>query len=319
MKLALLILAYNEELKIKEVVEKYIKNFAKVIVVNDCSKDSTSQILNKLSSSYENLKLIENKKNFGAGKSFEIGIQEFVNLECEYLIKIDGDDQFNQNDISKLIDLVSKEHFDYIKCDRFWTSGINGKIPFIRYLGNAFASFLIKLSTGNWRMNDALNGLFLISKRLAKEISIPKLFNRYGYPFYLNTFVCNFLITNDIKIAQYQNIVSYRDENSNLNAFTMFLKLVYFVIKNFFKKIKLKIQVSTLQISAIFDIFSIVLLNISLYSIYKVVSIRYFNMPGQQGTWFVVLLFFIFAYIFILVMSQIQESKLYKNNFLNIK
>ena len=319
MTLALLILAYNEEQKIKEVVKKYIKNFEKVIVVNDCSKDSTSQILNELNVSYDNLNLIENEKNLGAGKSFEIGMQEFINSDCKYLIKIDGDDQFNHKDINKLMDFVNKEHFDYIKCDRFWSSGIDGKIPFVRYLGNAFASFLIKFATGNWRMNDALNGLFLISKRLAKEFSLPKLFNRYGYPFYLNSFVCNFLITNDIKIAQYQNTVSYRDEKSNLNAFTMFFKLVYFVIKNFFKKIKLKIQVSKLQISAIFDIFSIVLLFNTLFSIYKFVSIRYYNMPGQQGTWFVVLLFFIFIYILILVLSQNQESKLYKNNFLNIK
>ncbi len=319
MTLALLILAYNEEQKIKEVVKKYIKNFEKVIVVNDCSKDSTSQILNELNVSYDNLNLIENKKNLGAGKSFEIGMQEFINSDCKYLIKIDGDDQFNQKDVNKLIDFVNKEHFDYIKCDRFWSSGIDGKIPFVRYFGNAFASFLIKFATGNWRMNDALNGLFLISKRLAKEFSLPKLFNRYGYPFYLNSFACNFLITNDIKIAQYQNTVSYRDEKSSLNAFTMFFKLVYFVIKNFFKKIKLKIQVSKLQISAIFDIFSIVLLFNTLFSIYKFVSIRYYNMPGQQGTWFVVILFFIFIYILILVLSQNQESKLYKNNFLNIK
>ena len=109
MTLTLLILAYNEEQKIKEVVKKYIKNFEKVIVVNDCS-NSTSQILNELNVSYDNLNLIENKKNLGAGKSFEIGMQEFINSDCKYLIKIDGDDQFNQKDVNKLIDFVNKEH-----------------------------------------------------------------------------------------------------------------------------------------------------------------------------------------------------------------
>jgi len=319
MTLALLILAYNEEKKIKEVVNKYIKNFEKVIVINDCSKDTTSQILNELKATFENLILIENKKNLGAGKSFEIGIKEFIKTDCKYLIKIDGDDQFNSKDVNKLVDFINKEHFDYIKCDRFWSSGIDGKIPFVRYLGNAFASLLIKFATGNWKINDALNGLFLISKSLAKEFSLPKLFNRYGYPFYLNSFVCNLLISNEIKIGQYQNTVSYRDENSSLNAFKMFFKLIYFIIKNFFKKIKLKMQVSKLQISAIFDIFSLVLLFNVLFSIYKFVSIRYFNLPGQQGTWFVVLLFFIFIYILLLALSQSQESKLYKNNFLNLK
>ena len=64
-------------------------------------------------------------------------------------------------------------------------------------------------------------------KKIAKDFSLPKLFNRYGYPFYLNCFVCNYLINNHIKIGQYKNVVSYRDEKSNLNAFIMFFKLVY--------------------------------------------------------------------------------------------
>lgn len=319
MTVALLILAYNEEKKIKEVVEKYIEKFVKVIVVNDCSKDSSSNILEELDATHDNLSIITNKKNVGAGKSFEIGLKEFVKLDCEYLIKIDGDDQFNSSDVDRLQEFVINENYDYIKCDRFWASGIDGKIPFVRYLGNAFASFLIKFSTGNWKMNDALNGLFLISKNIAKDFSLPKLFNRYGYPFYLNSFVCNYLISNRIKIGQYKNVVSYRDEKSNLNAFIMFFKLVYFVIRNFFHKIRLKIQVSELQISAIFDIFSIFIFFNIIFSIYKFVSIRYYDFPGPQGTWFVVFLFFTTIYLVILGMSQNQESKIYKNTFKNIK
>ena len=52
--------------------------------------------------------------------------------------------------------------------------GINGKIPFIRYLNNAFASFLIKFATGNWKINDALNGLFVISKDVVKDYKTPR-------------------------------------------------------------------------------------------------------------------------------------------------
>ena len=319
MTVALLILAYNEEKKIKEVVEKYIEKFVKVIVVNDCSKDSSSYILEELDATHDNLSIITNKKNVGAGKSFEIGLKEFVKLDCEYLIKIDGDDQFNSSDVDRLLELVINEDYDYIKCDRFWASGIDGKIPFVRYLGNAFASFLIKFATGNWKINDALNGLFLISNKIAKDFSLPKLFNRYGYPFYLNSYVSNYAISNDILIAQYRNIVSYRDEKSNLNPVTMFFKLIYYVIKNHFTKIKLKVRVSDLQISAIFDIFSIIMLVNTFYSVYKFISIRYFDMRGPQGTWFVVFLIFLILFVSILTLSQIQESKINKRKFTNLK
>ena len=88
----------------------------------------------------------------------------------------------------------------FIKCDRFWEGGIQGKIPFIRYLGNALASFLIKLSTGNWKLNDPLNGLFFISKKITSNFEVIKLFKRYGYPFYLTWYITK-LNKKDIRIS----------------------------------------------------------------------------------------------------------------------
>ena len=81
------------------------------------------------------------------------------------LIKIDGDNQFKKEDIIKIKGLLENESFDFIKCDRFWDGGIEGTIPSIRYFGNAFASFLAKFSTGNWKVNDPLNGLFGYSRK----------------------------------------------------------------------------------------------------------------------------------------------------------
>ncbi|OUX18456.1 MAG: hypothetical protein CBE17_01780 [Gammaproteobacteria bacterium TMED257] len=318
MKFALIILAYNESRSIKEVVLSHYDMFEKVIVVNDKSKDDTQEVLQELEH-LENLIILNNKKNVGAGKSFEVGIKEFLKTECDYVIKVDGDNQFDPKDTFKILNIVKEQKFDYVKCDRFWSGGINGKIPFIRYLGNAFASFLIKFATGNWKINDALNGLFVISKDVVKDYKIPRIFNRYGYPFFLNSYVSNYAINNDILIAQYRNIISYRDEKSNLNPVTMFFKLIYYVIKNYFTKIKLKVRVSDLQISAIFDIFSIIMLVNTFYSVYKFISIRYFDMRGPQGTWFVVCLIFLILFVSILTLSQIQESKINKRKFTNLK
>jgi len=319
MRFALVVLAYNESKTIKDVVKEHYKKFDKIIVVNDYSKDDTSDRLEELNKEYDDLVVINNKKNYGAGKSFEIGLQEFLKTNCDYLIKVDGDSQFNYQDTFNLVDIINEKKYDYIKCDRFWAKGIDGKIPFLRYLGNAFASFLIKFATGNWKINDALNGLFGISKNVAKNFTLPKLFNRYGYPFYLNTFISNYSITNDIMIAQYKNVISYRDEKSSLNPVTMFFKLIYFVIVNYFKKIKLKIQVSELQISAILDIFSLILFMNLIFSIYKFVNIRYFDTPGPQGTWYVVNLIFFILFVGVLTLSQSQESRFNKNKFFNLK
>ena len=204
MKFSLIILAYNEEPTIKNVIEKYIDRFDNVIVVNDASKDQTESILDNLKKEYSNLSFVNNEKNLGAGRSLELGLDLFLKNDDDYVIKIDGDDQFDEKDVFKLIDIGTVENFDFIKCDRFWSKGIIGDIPNIRYFGNAFASFLIKFSTGNWRVNDPLNGLFLFSNNAVKKLKLPKLFFRYGYPFFITSEISNIAINADLNIAQYK-------------------------------------------------------------------------------------------------------------------
>ena len=48
MNISLVILAYNEEKFIKDVVSKYINYFDEVIVVNDNSRDGTKNIIQNL-------------------------------------------------------------------------------------------------------------------------------------------------------------------------------------------------------------------------------------------------------------------------------
>ena len=67
MKTALLILAFNEEKFIESVIKKYIDIFNEVIIIDDCSIDSTKLIVEGLKESNKNLTLISNEKNMGAG------------------------------------------------------------------------------------------------------------------------------------------------------------------------------------------------------------------------------------------------------------
>ena len=143
------ILSYNEEKNIESVINNYADIFEKIIIINDGSKDETFDILEKLKKEYKNLSVVNNSKNLGAGRSLEICINQFLETRDEYLIKIDGDNQFKKEDILKIKKTFNSNHFDYIKCDRFWSGGISGQIPLVRYFGNAFASILIKFSSGN--------------------------------------------------------------------------------------------------------------------------------------------------------------------------
>ena len=318
MKITLLILAYNEKRFIRNVIEKYSDQFKKIIVVNDNSNDGTKKILEELIVENNNLEIINNDKNLGAGKSFFIGVEKFLNTDGDYLIKIDGDDQFTDEDVNYLFERIQKEHFDFIKCDRFWSDGIIGKIPNIRFFGNAFASFLIKFTTGNWQINDPLNGLFVLSRNGIKGIVLPKLFYRYGYPFYLVAEIAKNSITENIKIGQYQNKVKYEKESSNLNAFIMFFKLTWYTLKNYYEKIVLKLKISELQLSAMLDIFSQFFLGASIYAFARFAGIRYLDLPGPQGIWFLVFLILFLIFIGMVTSSQKIESVISKGKFVRI-
>tara|TARA_B100000886_G_scaffold334807_1_gene290899 strand:+ start:212 stop:1171 length:960 start_codon:yes stop_codon:yes gene_type:complete len=316
--ISLVVLAFNEKDFIKHVVEKYEKKFYEIIIVDDNSTDGTTEILENLALRTSNLNLIKNKKNIGAGKSLFKGIDYFLKTESDYLIKIDGDDQFIKEDVDFLIEKIKTEHFDFIKCDRFWTQGIIGKIPNIRYFGNAFASFLIKFTSGNWQINDPLNGLFLFSKNAVFNLDLPKLFNRYGYPFYLTAEIAKKSINSDLKIGQYKNKVKYDDEQSTLNPITMFFKLTWYTIKNYYSKIILKLKISELQSSAMLDLFGQIMFGASVFSVSRFFLIRYTELQGPQGIWFLVFLILFFVFIFVAVISQKIESSVAKGKFVKL-
>lgn len=297
-----LILAFNEEKNIKKTVDEILDYFDEIIIVNDKSKDSTNFILEELKSENKKIVVLENKKNFGAGKSMLIGIEEANKTPYNFLVKIDGDNQFEKNDIKELLRLAKKNNADFIKCDRFWENGIHGDIPKIRYLGNSFASLLIKLLTGNPNINDPLNGLFLFSEKMAKKVTIPKLFYRYGYPFFINTNVHYLNIGSDLKLFQFRNKIKYGNENSNLNPINVFLKLMFFTISYFLKIIKKKLRFSTHQLSAIVDIAAVSSLLFSIISLYMVINTRYFGYSGNQGAW--AMLFVIFLINSLLLLSR---------------
>ena len=87
---SLLILAYNEEQLIEKTILSYVNEFKEIIIINDCSSDGTKDIVYDMCESYPNIMLVNNEKNYGAGKSFQIGVDKFLLSSSENLVKIDG-------------------------------------------------------------------------------------------------------------------------------------------------------------------------------------------------------------------------------------
>lgn len=316
--ISLLILAFNEEMNIEDTISSYLDHFENILVVNDSSKDRTSEIIERLQKNNPKLISINNKKNLGAGKSFQVGIDYFIKSESNYLIKIDGDNQFTKKDVLKIKKIAETEEFDFVKSDRFWRDGIVGNIPSIRYIGNIFASLLIKFSTGFLSINDPLNGLIMVSKKAAKNIDVPKIFYRYGYPFYVIVAITGVSLKQNLKIGQIKNTVVYGSEKSKLSPIIMLIKLIYYTFRSYIKKVKQKINYSQLQSSFAIDILSLIFLASTIFQLIRFVGIRYFGIIGSQSAWFIVFTIFGFLTVLLFRTSLKVENKIFSEYFKEI-
>ena len=111
---------------------------------------------------------------------------------------------------------------------------------------------------------------------------LPRIFYKYGYPFYLNIFMNKNILSKDFKNAQIKNTVKYRNEKSRLRPSIMFIKLFYFSILSFLKKIIRKFRYSDLQISGIFDIFFVLFTGFTSYSLVKLILINLQYLRGSK-------------------------------------
>jgi glycosyltransferase involved in cell wall biosynthesis len=104
---------YNGEKYIEEqlnsVLEQSYKNL-EIIIVDDCSTDSTIAILNKYVAAHKNIRLFRNENNLGFIKNFDKGCGLSTG---EYIALCDQDDYWDKYKIEKLYNKIGKSSMVY--------------------------------------------------------------------------------------------------------------------------------------------------------------------------------------------------------------
>lgn len=110
--LSLILPAYNEEANLEIVVNEALEELPKtfqsfeIIVVDDGSKDQTSQIADRLVSAWpDRLKVVHHRPNRGYGAALTSG---FKAAQGDYLMFMDSDRQFKAADLQLLAPYVGK-------------------------------------------------------------------------------------------------------------------------------------------------------------------------------------------------------------------
>ncbi len=163
-KLAVIIPAYNEQdsiaMVVKDILSLQITNLQIIpIVINDCSKDKTTEVVSKL-----NCILLDLPVNLGIGGAVQTGYKYAFENQFDYAIQVDGDGQHPASEIPKLIEEIEKGENNIIIGSRF-IENTGFQSTGMRRMGIVFLKSWIKLFSGI-SINDNTSGFRLFDKKV---------------------------------------------------------------------------------------------------------------------------------------------------------
>ncbi len=161
MKILIIIPAYNEEENILKVAKDIKKNAAECdyLVVNDCSKDRTGEILDE-----NNIEHVDLCVNLGIVGAVQTGYVYAYENGYDCAIQFDGDGQHR----AEYISLLAKEIENgadiaigsrFVEKEKDWSP---------RMIGSRIISALIKLKTGV-TIKDPTSGFRLLNRKMLKH------------------------------------------------------------------------------------------------------------------------------------------------------
>lgn len=170
MKIAIVVPAYNEEKAIAAVVNDMntMANSAglniDVVVVNDCSKDSTFEVISSLKCIPLDLPV-----NLGIGGAVQTGFKYALENGYDFAIQADGDGQHPAAEIPKLVKAAQSEQADVVIGSRFIAKeGFQSSA--MRRFGINYFKWLNNFLVGE-KISDSTSGFRLINRKVMEVVS----------------------------------------------------------------------------------------------------------------------------------------------------
>ncbi len=260
-KLLVSIPAYNEEKKIEEVIRDIPRNLdgvseIHILVIDDGSTDNTGKIARG-----SGAEIIKNYFNMGLGVSFGKSIQYALDNNFDLMVSIDGDGQFNSEDIPKLIKPIMENNADLVTASRFVDKSYYPQMPLFKLWGNKLMSIFISRLVGK-KFYDVSCGFRAYSKRALLSLNLQGKFTYTQEIFIDLSFKKLNIIETPIKVKYFPSRTSkissnlfkygintlkiiletYRDYKPF--SFFSYIALFFFIVSIFFGSILLYTYVS---------------------------------------------------------------------------
>ena len=210
--------AYNEEKNIAGIIIK-LKDIADTIIVcNDGSSDSTSEIAKKLGAI-----VIDHPKNLGYGAGINSILKKSRELNSDILVTFDADGQHRIEDIKKVSEPIKQNIADIVIGSRFLDAA-KEKIPNYRKLGINIITKVTN-STLKEKITDSQSGFRAYSKNVISKLNISDIGMGISTEILIKSSSLNF------KIIEVPIVVNYDGNTSTHNPVSHGTSVLFSTIK----------------------------------------------------------------------------------------
>ena len=230
-RITIVVPAYNEASHIARVIKTVPEFVDRVIVVDDCSTDDTYD----MARGCEDIRLhaMRTPENRGVGGAMVAGYRHAIEIGADIIVKMDGDGQMSPEHLSRLLDALIDENYDYAKGNRFLAGESLAQMPRHRIIGNVALTFLTKLASGYWNIFDPQNGYTAIRTSALQVLDLNLIHRRFFFEndmlVHLNYF--GFRVK-DVAIP-----ANYGDERSHLNVLGVGATFPFLLLRRFARRI----------------------------------------------------------------------------------
>ncbi len=163
--------AYNEHIKLKSVIERFLKSpfFGNVdyLVVDDGSDDGTGEMIASFAG--KSVKTLKHEKRQGVGAAIRTAIKYALENGYEILVIMAGNDKDNPNEIGLMLAPILENGFDLVQGSRYLGGNrIGGDMPFYRKWATRLHPFLFSFFVGK-KVTDSTNGFRAMRLSLFKD------------------------------------------------------------------------------------------------------------------------------------------------------
>ncbi|MCR4337356.1 MAG: glycosyltransferase family 2 protein [Candidatus Omnitrophica bacterium] len=166
--------AYNEHVKIKSVIERFLRSplYGQVdyLVVDDGSTDQTTAIIESFSP--QGVKTLRHPQRQGVGATIRSALKYAKATGYEVIVIMAGNDKDNPNEIPQLIAPILEGETDLVQGSRYLQGGkVGGDMPFYRKFATRLHPFLFSCLVRR-EITDSTNGFRAIRLSLLDDARI---------------------------------------------------------------------------------------------------------------------------------------------------